>query len=129
MSRSEVLQKLRSEVVQMEGFRPSVNTALDFSLGPLRDAFQFGTFPVGAVHEFICHAAEDVASTCGFISGLLSILMRRGGICLWVNTSRAVFPPSLRNSGLVPDRFIFVDVRKDADVCWVMDEALKCDGL
>jgi protein ImuA len=129
MVATEVIQKLRNELLHMEGFKTSGSSALDLSLGPLRDALPGATFPLGAIHEFLCHAPESVASTCGFISGLLSVLMQRGGICLWINTTRSVFPPALKRSGLIPDRFIFVDVKNDNDGAWVMDEALKCDGL
>jgi protein ImuA len=129
MVATEVIQKLRNEVLKIEGGKTSSLAALDLALGPLRDSLPGATFPLGAVHEFICHATENVASTCGFISGLLSVLMKRGGICLWIGASQSIFPPALKRSGLTPDRFIFVDVKNDKDGAWVMDEALKCEGL
>ena len=126
---SDVIQKLRNEVLQIEGFQAAGCHALDLSLGPLREAFHGSSFPVSAVHEFICNSSENVAATCGFVSGFLGVLMKRGGITLWVSTAPIVFPPGLIHAGIVPDRIIFVTVKKDSDVAWVLDEALKCPAL
>jgi protein ImuA len=40
-----------------------------------------------------------------------------------------VFPPGLAAFGIEPDRVIFVDLKRDRDVLWVAEEALKCEGL
>ena len=42
---------------------------MDMGLGPIKDAFPNASFPVGAVHEFLCAAPEDAAATAGFITG------------------------------------------------------------
>ena len=55
--------------------------------------------------------------------------MAVGGPVLWISTSRMLFPPALRHFGLQPDQFIFVDLQKEKDVLWAMDEALKCGAL
>ncbi len=39
------------------------------------------------------------------------------------------FPPGLSSFGIQPDRVIFIDVKKEKDVLWAMEEALKCGGL
>jgi protein ImuA len=48
---------------------------------------------------------------------------------MWIGTSRKIFPPALKAFGIEPDQFIFVDLQKEKDVMWAMDEALKCDAL
>jgi protein ImuA len=63
------------------------------------------------------------------ISGLLSTLMQQGGACIWIGTSRKLFPPALKAFNVTPDRIIFIDVQRDRDVLWAMEEALKCEGL
>jgi protein ImuA len=55
--------------------------------------------------------------------------MGSSGTSLWVSTSCTAFPPAFKNFGIDPDRFIFVDLQKDRDVIWAMDEALKCGAL
>jgi protein ImuA len=46
-----------------------------------------------------------------------------------VSASRKIFPAGLETLGVRADRFIFLDVKKEKDVRWVMDEALKCNSL
>ncbi len=117
------------DILRLEGFNSSSNAILDVGLGPLKDAFPNGSFPLGAVHEFLSARAEDSASTGGFISGLLASLMGNGGTVLWISSSRTLFPPALKNFGLEPDRFIFIDLQKEKEVMWAMEEALKCEAL
>ncbi|MEJ7693343.1 Error-prone repair protein ImuA, partial [Daejeonella sp.] len=56
-------------------------------------------------------------------------LMQHGGACLWISMRRTLFPPSLKVFGVEPDRLIFVDLKRERDVLWAMEEALKCKGL
>jgi protein ImuA len=55
--------------------------------------------------------------------------MKNSGAVLWISTARKIFPPALKNFGIDPDRFIFVDLQKEKDVLWAMEEALKCSAL
>lgn len=126
---ANIVDHLRQEILQLEGFRPSDSSAVDVGLGPLRDAFPNSSFPLGAVHEFLSDGMEVLTAGSGFIAGLLSALMQNKGTALWISASRKIFPPALKSFGVHPDRFIFVDVRKEKDVMWAMDEALKCGAL
>jgi protein ImuA len=125
---SNIVTALKSDILRMEGLRPA-SSPVDLGLGPICDFFPNGSFPLGAVHEYISSLAEDKASTCGFISGILSSLMGDNGTVLWISASRTIFPPALRAFGVQPDRVVFVDLSKEKDVMWVMDEALKCGAL
>lgn len=113
----------------MQGLRPAKSIATDVGLGPICRAFPGGTFPAGAVHEFMSMEVEDTASASGFLMGLLSSLMGSRGTALWIGSSRTIYPPALRMFGIQPDRVVFVDLKKEKDVLWVMDEALKCGAL
>ena len=42
---------------------------------------------------------------------------------------RRVFPMALKNFGIEPDRVVFVELSRPKDMLWVMEEALKCEGL
>lgn len=128
--RSEIIAQLRKDLLPLQGFRPtSANGALDMDLGPIKNAFPNASFPLGAIHEFLCAGAEDAAATGGFVGGLLAALMRTGGATIWISSSRTPFPPALKFFGIEPDSIIFVNLKKDKDVLWAMEEALKCDGL
>jgi protein ImuA len=84
---------------------------------------------LGAIHEFLSNAKEDAASTSGFVAGILASLMRNDGAALWISSSRTLFPPALRFFGIDSEKIIFLDLKKDRDVLWAMEEALKCEGL
>lgn len=128
-NRTHVLEGLQNDILRLQGFKSSGSTAVDLGLGPIKDAFPNASFPLGCVHEFLSYRLEDVAATSGFMSALMASLMRGGGTALWISASRTLFPPALRNYGLQPDRIIFIDLQKEKDVLWAMDEALKCGAL
>lgn len=129
MKKAAIISELQREILLLQGFKPANSLVVDKGLGPLKAAFPNASFPLGAVHEFISTDAESMAATSGFMSGLLSILMGRDGILIWISTSRKLFPPALRSFGLFPDRIIFIDAQREKDVTWAMDEALKCGVL
>jgi len=127
--RADIVSALRSDILQMEGLRTVINNPINPGLGPICGAFPSGSFPVGAVHEFISTDDGDAACTSGFLAGLLSSLMGDHGTALWIGASRTIFPPALKEYGVQPDRVVFVDVKKEKDMMWAMDEALKCSAL
>src|SRR5690606_12434320 len=98
-------------------------------LGPIESAFPNAVFPKNAIHEFLTLAPENAAACNGFIAGILQALMQHGGACLWISASRSLFPPSLKAFGVEPHRIIFIDLQREKDVLWAMEEALKCEGL
>jgi protein ImuA len=124
----ESIAKLRAEVLNLQGFKPSDGAPPDVGLGPIKYSFPNNTFPLGALHEFVSHRKEDTASTTGFVSGLISSLIKNG-VALWISNSRMLFPPGLKSFGVQPECFIFVYVQKEKDALWTLDEALKCNAL
>lgn len=112
----------------MQGISPAPNPFAHHILGPIRYAFPNYTFPTTAVHEFITESKESSASTGGFIVGMLKSIMRTGTV-VWISHTRRIFPPALTYFGIDPDQFIFVDIKKEKDILWAVDEALKCDAL
>ena len=128
--KSEVIRKLREEIRAIEGSVPSrQDPGVYFGLKPVEAAFPENRFPVGAVHEFSSQEATEAASTNGFIAGLLGRLMQKGGFCLWVSSERTVFPPGLKRFGVEPDRIIFIDVQREKEVLWAVEQGLKCNAL
>ena len=128
-AKADLLAGLQSDILRLEGFKSVTSPSVDGGLGPIRDAFPNANFPLGAVHEFLSAKAEETAAATGFIAGLLASLMKGGGVSLWISTSRMVFPPALKNFGIDPDRIIFVDLPREKEVIWAVDEALKCSAL
>jgi len=129
-SKADIIAQLQKEILPLQGFKHSLNrTSLDMGLGKINESFPNSIFPLGAVHEFLSECSEDAAATGGFMAGLLSALMRDGGATLWISSSRTLFPPALKFFGIDPDKIIFIDLQKEKDVLWAMEEALQCEGL
>lgn len=129
-TKKDIIAQLKQDILRLEGFKPqTVGKETSFGLGALEKAFPYGKFPVAAVHEFLCDGEEDSAATNGFLAALLSALMQNEKSCIWISPFPHVFPPSLTNFGISPDRIIFVQLRRDRDILWAMEEALKCNGL
>jgi len=129
-AKNDIIQQLQREVLALQGFKRSAGSeCLNTGLGIIEMAFPGRTFPVGAVHEFISSAAEDAAATNGFITGLLGGIMQQNGVCVWIGTKRTVFPPALKVFGIAPERVIFIDLMRQKDVLWAVEEALKCEAV
>jgi protein ImuA len=126
----DIIARLQQDILLLEGFKPPIaGNANSFGLGPIEAAFPNGVFPVGAVHEFVNAEPEHTAACGGFIGGLLGILTKQAGPCVWVSRSQTVFPPALKAFGVTPEQIIFVNLQKERDILWVTEEALKCEGL
>ncbi|WP_183557888.1 ImuA family protein [Mucilaginibacter sp. SP1R1] len=129
-SKRDIISQLQKDILQWEGYQPAPAHKHGLvGLGPVEAAFPNGVFPVGTVHELVCENSGQAAATGGFITGLLSVLMQQGGACLWIGLSQMLFAPALKNFGIEPDKVIFLNVLRDQDVLWIMEEALKCPGL
>jgi protein ImuA len=63
------------------------------------------------------------------MAALLGSLMQSRGACLWISTKRTIFPPALKAFGIAPERIIFVDLVREKEALWAVEEALKCEAL
>lgn len=128
-TKADIISQLQMEIHRLEGFKPANGPALDMALGSIQKAFPKGSFPIGAVHEFLSTEKEDMAAVRGFIAGLISQVMVHEGATLWISANRQLFPPALANYGIQPEQLIFVDVRHEKDIMPVFYEALKCSAI
>jgi protein ImuA len=127
---ADIIRQLQRDILPLQGFKPPTpGKAVEFQLGPLEMAFPNARFPTGAVHEFVSRTLQQSAATHGFLSGLLAPLMKNGGACLWIGSARTLFAPGLTIYGVAPDRLLFLDLPREQDRCWAMEEALKCEAL
>ena len=130
VTKADIIAQLQRAIMPLQGFRSTLHgSAATVDLGAVNDSFPNNIFPTGAVHEFFCHQPEDIAVTTGFIAGIMAALMKNNGAVLWISASRKVFPPALLSFGINPDKIIFIDLQREKDVLWCMEEALKCDSL
>jgi len=125
-----LISRLQKDILTWEGYRPPpAGTQELVGLGPVEAAFPNGVFPLGTVHELVCGNTEQASASSGLISGLLSVLMQNGRVCLWISLRDHVFPSALKSFGIEADQLIFIRVTRDKEALWVMEEALKCAGL
>src|SRR6202035_3172426 len=128
--KTDIFTRLKREILPLEGFRSAVpGSVMDLGIGFMEEAFPNGSCRLGAVPELISEGAESTAATTGFISGLLGGLMKNGGAAVWIGSSPTLFPPALKAFGIHPDQIVFIDLQKEKDILWAMEEALKCEGL
>ncbi len=129
-NKSNIIDQLQKAILPLQGVK-SLSSAnrLDIGFRPIELAFPNNSFPTGAMHEFISEASESAAATNAFVAALLSRIINKSGICLWVSSSRTLFPAAMEAFGITPHRLIFIDVKKDTEALWAMEEALKCERL
>lgn len=128
--KANIIAQLQKDILPLQGFKRTLNsTVLDVVPGAIKNAFPDAQFPLGAVHEFCCTGAEDAAATGGFLSGILASIMQTGGASLWISSCRTIFPPALKSFGIAPDKIFFIDLQKEKEILWAMEEALKYNGL
>jgi protein ImuA len=129
-TKADIISRLQKEILSLQGFKSLTNVTMNDPIpAPIKNAFPNKIFPVGAIHEFLSNGAESAAATNGFTTGLLSALMKNGGAAIWISATRILFPPALKYFGIEPDNIIFIDLKKERDILWAMEEALKCGGL
>jgi protein ImuA len=130
VEKKDIIRQLQEKILTMQGFNTGYEgRQLDFGLGSMNAAFPGGAFPIGMVHEFVSPVEACASAANGFISGLLSTHMRKGGTCMWISAKRRLFPPALKFFGIEPHRVIFIDVEREKDILWVMEQGLKCNAL
>jgi protein ImuA len=127
--KADIIAGLQTDILRLQGFKTVNSPAVDAGLGPIAQSFPNASFPTGCVHEFLSVKPQDLSASSAFISGILSALMQKTKVCLWISSARKIFPGGLRRFGIEPDHVMFIDVKKEADVAWAMEEALKCDSL
>jgi protein ImuA len=125
----DIVQKLRQDILLLEGYKIPETGAPDIPIGPLAEAFPNQRFPTGKLHEFIAPTFQKAAATGGFVSALAGALMAKGGQCVWITRNRKTFPPGLTTFGIAPDRVVFCDIQKEKHLLWATEEALKSRGL
>jgi len=130
LSKADIIARLQREILPLQGYKPAAaGQPFDAGLGVVVDAFPNASFPLGAIHEFICTGAEDASATSAFIAGIVSAIMKQAGTSLWISSSQTIFPPALQLFGIDPCKIIFVDIVREKERIWAIEEALKCPAI
>lgn len=130
VNKKMVITQLQRDILSLEGFKPKPGSVKEIvGLKSIEASFPNGIFPTGAIHEFLSFAPEQLAASDGFIAGLISSLIEKEGVCVWIGTALRLFAPALKQFGVEPHRAIFIKLRREKDVLWATEEALKCNGI
>jgi protein ImuA len=126
-TRREVIDDLRRQIERFGGAQGS-RKSLPFGVSALDRHLLGGGLTLGALHEVIEEgpAAEFAGTATLFTAGIAA---RLRGPVLWCLTRRDLFAPGLMQVGLHPDRVIYAETCRDADVLPLIEEGLHQKGL
>ena len=126
-TRREVIDDLRRQIERLGGAHGS-RKSLPFGVPALDRHLPGRGLTLGALHEVVEHgpAAEFAGSATFFTAGIAA---RLKGPVLWCLTRRDLFAPGLMKVGLHPDRIIYAETCRDADVLPLIEDGLHQKGL
>lgn len=123
--RGNLLADLRRRIEGMEGGGQPAPGILPFGVAAIDRHLPGGGLRLGALHE-LADAGGEGAFAPLFAAGILA---RRGGPVLWCLDRRDLFAPALASVGLHPDRVVYAETHRDAEVLALMEEGLRHPGL
>ena len=123
-----LLADLRRQIEGVGRERTKRSEALAFGIPAVDGHLPAGGLKLGALHEVIeaGPVADHAALASLFTAGHLA---RLTGPVLWCLRGRDLFAPALARAGLHPDRVIYAETWKDAEVLPAMEEGLRHRGL
>jgi len=132
------VEALKSRILALEGAWQGLGRheegrpAAPLGLEPLDRALPWGGLPTACLHEVSAGAAADGA-VAGFAAYLLARLSaaagRRQSAVLWCAAGDGLYGPGLAAYGLDTHRLILVRGRRQADLLWALEEALRSGAL
>lgn len=122
------LPDLRRRILALDRSARAKRQTLPFDVEELDEHLPWKGLPLGCLHEFMESGVESehAAAATLFVAGILA---RRTGTVLWCLKGRDLFAPALAGAGLHPDRVIYVEAWKDAEILPAMEEGLRHRGL
>lgn len=120
------LAELRAFLARTEA--PRLGATLPFGIDVVDDTLPGHGLALGALHEIFEGGPRGnyAANAALFAAGILA---RLKGPVLWCLHSRDLFAPALARVGLHPDRVIYCETWKDAEILPAMEEGLRHAGL
>lgn len=119
-----VVAALRAQIAQARRSDPVV----PFGVPELDDRLVDGGLNGAALHEFAAASAalSDDAAAALFVAGVAArFAAKPGSTAVWALSRFDLYAPGLEQVGLGPDRVLFAQGRKDADVLALAEDALR----
>jgi protein ImuA len=127
-ARERVILDLRDRIAALEGGAARSRGCLAFGVPEIDAVLPGGGLAYGALHEFAGGGAGTVDGAAAALC-VAGIAARTKGQILWCLARPDLFFPALAQSGLHPDRVVFVEADKEQDVLASMEEGLGYGGL
>jgi protein ImuA len=127
------LAQLKQRIACIPALRPEARAPegrLATGLLPVDAYLDTAATPLGAVHEIAGHGGDEEQGAAG--AGLLALTLKASaptGWIAWVTQEDDLYAPGLAAFGLDLRRLILVSARRDAEVCWALEEALRSRSL
>jgi protein ImuA len=129
-SKAAVLAELRGRIRRMEGIGGADGSRfLPLGVPAVDQALPDGGLPLGCLHEVIGENDPFNSVATGFSAAILARIAERQGEIIWITRGDDLYAPGIAAYGLKPERLIVVRARRDADILWAMEEALRCRTL
>src|SRR5688572_11565568 len=127
------LAQLKQRIACIPALRPEARAPggwLSTGLPPVDAYLSTAASPLGAVHEIAGHGGDEEQGAAG--AGFLALSLKASaptGWIAWVTQEGDLYAPGLAACGLDLRRLILVSARRDAEVCWALEEALRSRSL
>ena len=127
------LAQLRQRIACIPALRTDRHAhapVLSVGLPSVDEYLRLAAAPAGAVHEIAGDACDEEQGAAG--AGLLALSLKACagvGWIIWVTQEDDLYAPGLTAFGLDLRRLILVSARRDAEVCWALEEALRSRAL
>src|SRR5713226_8732261 len=119
-----ILKELRERIQRLEGGAARHRTVLPFGINAIDRHLPEGGLALGALHEVAGggNGAIDGAAAALFTAGIAA---RTQGQVLWCVTRQDLFAPAIAQTGLLPDRVIYVDAGDETSLLACFEEGLR----
>ena len=127
------LAQLKQRIACITAAQPegrALEGRLSTGLPPVDMYLRMAATPLGAVHEIAGHGGDEEPGAAG--AGFLALALKASaptGWIAWVTQENDLYAPGLAAFGLDLRRLILVSARRDAEVCWALEEALRSRSL
>ena len=127
------LAQLKQRIACIPAVRPESRASegrLSTGLPPVDAYLGTAAAPLGAVHEIAGNGGDEEQGAAG--AGFLALVLKASvptGWVVWVTQEGDLYAPGLAAFGLDLRRLILVSARRDAEVCWALEEALRSRSL
>jgi protein ImuA len=109
---------------------PEADRLLSLGVPAIDITLQAAGVPAGAVHEITGQGSDEEQGAAGAAFMALGLKTAAcGGWTAWITQDADLYAPGLAALGLDLRRLMLVGARRDAEVCWALEEALRSRSL